>query len=474
MSRSSNPSGPAASAPEGSGSVYPTSFGRGWMPVERDIGLPRDVLSEAGRARPGVAGDGGALSGSPERDALGSPRVPLDHSADGPPPGAGEEPGAARTHHNGWTAGRKAAFLHMLAESGNVRVAASRVALSHQSAYLARRRDPVFAAAWAAALVLAREAAEQVLASRAIDGVEEDVWCRGERVGTRVRYDSRLLLAHLGRLDKRAEESEAGAYAERFDELVARVAGEAPGKDFAAFTGGWDEPEPLLPLTRVAYADRRSVHIAEEAQARFRADLRAGKATRDEAPSERHSAWFEEACAEWDAWHARACATVDAAVSTHVGPPVEFVEIDYEALEAEMPRRRSDEPNRCEFSRYAARDARYDDADEEDDDDRTPPDWRSIGAMEYKSLELGLGPASARSSPARGGGARAARDGGVSPPGAGRGREGYTPPPPAAVPLPLQGRIVASSGHRQLRQPGVGWVMKKPPLGVPSEGLSVP
>ena len=47
-----------------------------------------------------------------------------------------------------------------------------------------------------------------MLADRALNGVQEAVFYHGEEVATRTRYDSRLLLAHLARLDKRVEERE--------------------------------------------------------------------------------------------------------------------------------------------------------------------------------------------------------------------------------------------------------------------------
>jgi len=40
-----------------------------------------------------------------------------------------------------------------------------------------------------------------VLADRALNGTQEVVFYHGEEVATRTRFDSRLLLAHLGRLD---------------------------------------------------------------------------------------------------------------------------------------------------------------------------------------------------------------------------------------------------------------------------------
>ncbi len=100
---------------------------------------------------------------------------------------------------------KQAAFARALATHGNVRLACRAVQVSSQTAYRARRASPVFARCWDAALVIARQHAEEVLADRALNGVEEQVFYHGEEVATRRRYDARLLLAHLARLDKRAE-----------------------------------------------------------------------------------------------------------------------------------------------------------------------------------------------------------------------------------------------------------------------------
>src|SRR6478609_3787772 len=97
----------------------------------------------------------------------------------------------------GWTDERKARFIDSLAARGNVRLACRRVNLSPEAAYRLKRRDPVFARGWAAALVLAYDSGLETLADRAIDGVEEPIWHHGKQVGTRRRYDTRLLLAHL-------------------------------------------------------------------------------------------------------------------------------------------------------------------------------------------------------------------------------------------------------------------------------------
>ncbi len=331
----------SSSEANGSSSNYPTSFGRGWIPVDRDIGLPDNeaaFLRHASQALP----------------------LKIDEAT-------------KASNHNTWTPARKAAFLHHLAETGNVRASAARVGLSHQSGYLVRRRDRVFRAGWDAALVLAREVAAQALATRALDGTPEAVWFRGQQVGTKVRYDGRLLLAHLARLDKAAAETEAGELAERFDELVARVAGEAPVAEMADL-GAWDQPEALLPTAREVWADRAGQRLAEEAREQWQADVKARRATKADEPSDLHTPWFEAALAEWDAWHARACAAVDAAVE-EVSLPVP--KMTFPRVEIDM----------------AAFNAPDDETDEELEERRTLYETaysQDDIIMEYKSLELGL------------------------------------------------------------------------------------
>ncbi len=163
---------------------------------------------------------------------------------------------------------RQVVFCDHLSHSGNVRAACAAAGVSAPTVYKARRRCAAFARAWDAALVLAREAAEAVLAARALDGVEEAVFYHGEEVATRRRYDSRLLLAHLARLDRRCERAEPGEEAADFDTLLAQLAGQAPDHStceeliearvdaaeqagIAAMESGeeeWDEtgPDPIL------------------------------------------------------------------------------------------------------------------------------------------------------------------------------------------------------------------------------------
>ncbi|MGB7407490.1 MAG: hypothetical protein WA908_03210, partial [Pontixanthobacter sp.] len=115
---------------------------------------------------------------------------------------------------------RQATFLNRLAACGSARSAVRSAGVSHQTAYRQRRACAAFRRAWDAALLIAREQAEEMLACRAMEGVEEEVWFHGEVVGTRKRYDTRLLLAHLARLDRLGDRADVANLAEHFDAAV--------------------------------------------------------------------------------------------------------------------------------------------------------------------------------------------------------------------------------------------------------------
>jgi hypothetical protein len=223
----------------------------------------------------------------------------------------------------GWTPALKAKFLDHLATKGNVRASCARVGLSAESAYRLRRRDPDFARGWAAALALARDASVQVLADRAIDGIEERIFYRGELIDTRRRYDSRLLLAHIARLDRLVDEQAAGPDAARFDELLARIAGEE-------VTVVYPEEDSLLPCDRDSLADAAAEQAKDEfdeawVEAAGGKAGRLGKAEYAAYQTRRELAALRarrEAEAEWDEWLARARATVDALSGWPGSPPL--------------------------------------------------------------------------------------------------------------------------------------------------------
>jgi hypothetical protein len=132
-----------------------------------------------------------------------------------------------------FTRARQVKFLEGLATSGAVRSASAAAGVSYRTAYRERRANPAFRRAWDAALLSARAMSEDVLATRAIEGVEEDVLYHGEVVATRRRYDARLLLAHLARLDKLTEDARTRAFADDYEGALER------------FAAGIDDPAPV-------------------------------------------------------------------------------------------------------------------------------------------------------------------------------------------------------------------------------------
>ncbi|MBA4164684.1 MAG: hypothetical protein C0510_08660 [Erythrobacter sp.] len=145
---------------------------------------------------------------------------------------------------------RQAAFLENLMVWGNARLACRAAAVSPQTAYRERRRSPAFARAWDAALLSARQHAEEVLADRALNGVEEAVFYHGEEVARRTRFDSRLLLAHLARLDRLAERAEVAAMLPLLDDAIAGLH-EGVGLRETPACAGDHERERYLPKDSV-------------------------------------------------------------------------------------------------------------------------------------------------------------------------------------------------------------------------------
>src|SRR5207253_599098 len=138
----------------------------------------------------------------------------------------------------------------------------------------------------------ARKRVADIAGDRALEGVVEEVWFRGELVGHRRRYDSRLLLAHLARLDKLVEAQGPAAPAAQalwFDAGLARLAGHAEPEGFAEAQGLWDEePHPdeaevpahaVPPPTREEwaawFADRAAEGVKRKDEARVLEEARA-------------------------------------------------------------------------------------------------------------------------------------------------------------------------------------------------------
>ena len=144
-------------------------------------------------------------------------------------PATGRTAGGTQ-RHDGWTPDRQLTFLDTLAGCGVVTDAARAAGMSVRSAYNFRNRaeGAPFAVAWNAAQLRARRRLEDVVHSRALHGCVELVMKDGEVVVERHRFDNRLTMAALARLDRLAEAgddaSRAARYVEQeFDQFVALV-----------------------------------------------------------------------------------------------------------------------------------------------------------------------------------------------------------------------------------------------------------
>jgi hypothetical protein len=111
----------------------------------------------------------------------------------------------ARPRHDGWNGENMAIFCETLAETAVVAEACEAANKHISGAYALRRRNPYFAAAWDAALTIARERLADTLLARSMEGNIEQIWRDGEVVGERHLLDNRLGLAILRRLDRLAE-----------------------------------------------------------------------------------------------------------------------------------------------------------------------------------------------------------------------------------------------------------------------------
>ena len=145
-------------------------------------------------------------------------------------------PSERAARRDGWTPFARRLFLAVLSETGRVTLACDYCRLTKQSAYALRARDPVFAASWDAACELARAPLADALYEKALDGVTDTITKDGEVVAERHRFDSRLSIAVLNRLDKRCDRAaELGsqhlALVRNWDEWLSLV---GKGEDRAA------------------------------------------------------------------------------------------------------------------------------------------------------------------------------------------------------------------------------------------------
>lgn len=100
---------------------------------------------------------------------------------------------APRARHDAFDGRRKRIFLDALGTGGCLRDAARRAGVSHQTVYNHQRSDPTFARQCELALSMASTDLELHAWERAVHGVEEPVYQRGEQVGTRLKRSDAML-----------------------------------------------------------------------------------------------------------------------------------------------------------------------------------------------------------------------------------------------------------------------------------------
>jgi len=203
-------------------------------------------------------------SSHPQRPAEPPPLSPpeqlvsqsLNQTFAGPGPGEteGADRSARRQRHDGWTPERQIVFLEALAACGVVMDACKQAGLTSQSAYAFRNRRSgrAFGTAWDAVLVhRARGRLSDELLSRAMNGCIEAIHQNGEITGERHRFDNRLSMAVLTRLDRLAEkeghrEEQLRAVSEDLDDFLDCVeqGGDADGFVEARRPAPLPEPEP--------------------------------------------------------------------------------------------------------------------------------------------------------------------------------------------------------------------------------------
>jgi hypothetical protein len=201
----------------------------------------------------------------------GHPHMPADFSLDlmrdpdAPPltstklveafpliPGEGAEKACPAERQDGWTGARMKRFLDVLADTGVVTDACRATGMSRRSAYTLRNsaRGRAFRLGWDAALLLSQPSVADDVASRSRYGVVGRVYRNGELVAERHRYDNRLTMSVLTRLDKQIAEmrrDQAAAARIAADEWEQYTALVAAGEGTEAFLAARSPKVPAAP-----------------------------------------------------------------------------------------------------------------------------------------------------------------------------------------------------------------------------------
>jgi len=176
------------------------------VPVpEQDIAWPTDLLppvpppnAEGAEAR---SLSGGEASTASEGDggADGASAGPI--WPPGPMPFDGIPLEDSRKRLAGWSAERQRLFLTVLAETGQIHLAAAAARLSARSAQALRVRSPAFDKGWRVAEQMAVGRLSPLAFDRAINGRIEQVYQDGQLIAERRVPSDKMLMWLLARLD---------------------------------------------------------------------------------------------------------------------------------------------------------------------------------------------------------------------------------------------------------------------------------
>jgi len=106
-------------------------------------------------------------------------------------------------------------FIRLLSETGNISKCCSALNISRVAIYKERRTNKKFAQEWKEAQEQAIGLLEDESWRRAFEGIEKEIWYRGEAVGIERQYSDTLLMHRL-----QAELPEKYQYRQKVDQNV--------------------------------------------------------------------------------------------------------------------------------------------------------------------------------------------------------------------------------------------------------------
>ena len=127
-------------------------------------------------------------------------------------------------------------FLAQLAATGNVSIAAQKASITRTHTYTTRYKDEDFAAQWDEAMQVAVDALEAEARRRAVEGVDEPVYYKGQLIDTIKKYSDNLLITLLKahrpeKFRERFEHTGADGGPLRIDSTVHHPDPESAGRD---------------------------------------------------------------------------------------------------------------------------------------------------------------------------------------------------------------------------------------------------